>query len=584
MSRPRMPGLVALLYNHNPFYLISACLFVYGLKLLFRSGTSDVLFGRGAVAYIEPWGLLSSLAGVTLLMAITAILIVRLGRVWEDARSLLLIVLLMLLSIAVSMDEIYNLLADRENARQHLLLMFGLGTLFCIAVTEGVVRGCRLQFSPLYRLPLMAFLCLFILWPALLLTELTGFSAKATQWLIVGFPVAAAILTLTLLPAVRRGSGHVQHNGTPWSWPLFPWTPFVFIALAVVFRAYSLTMSYDAAIPGLHYWDTTFGLYQLVPFLMAICVLLLEIGITEAKPRLLNAALWGTPLLLVLAVPKIVPWHRLPGYSEFVADVSEQLAAPVYLSLLLLTAFYAYAWWRNVRLAELGVSVCFAASIVAAPYAIAQRFTIFDLQQANVWSLALPAGLLLAVAVYRRNELIFLVAGSLAAVATVQYLRSVATATEWQIFAALHIGLATLVITAGVFDRMAAAIARELTPAIWLLTTFLGFVLLHKLSVSVVTLGLYAVVQTVGATIAASLLHSPALVLVAMLHVLMCGLGLAVTGVAGFIQARWPAGTKPVVLAFFSFLLAVLISSLKGGLSRRIRLARLMRQRRSSLN
>lgn len=584
MSRSRMPGFVSLLYNHNPFYLISACLFVYGLKLLFRSGTSDVLFGRGAVAYIEPWGLLSSLAGVTLLMAITAVLIVRLGRVWEDARSLLLIVLLMLLAIAVSMDEIYNLLAERENARRHLLLMFGLGTAFCIAVTEGVIRGCQLRLSPLYRLPLMAFLCLFFLWPALLLRELTGFSPEATQRLIVAFPVVAALLTLTLLPAVRKGSQRVKDNGTPWTWPLFPWTPFVFVALAVVFRAYSLTMSYDAAISGLHYWDTTFGLYQLVPFLMGVCVLLLEIGITEAKPRLQNAVFWGTPLLLLLAVPKIAPWHRMPGYSEFVTDFTQQLAAPVYLSLLLLTVFYAYAWWRHVRLAELGLSVCFSASIVATPHAIAHHFAVMDAAHANAWSLVLPAVLLLAVALYRRNGLVFLVAGSLAAAASVRYLQTMSVAAEWQIFAPLHIGLVTLVLTAICFDRIAGTIAREVTPAAWLLTTFLGFVLLKKMSVSVVALGLYAVVQTVSAVIAAAVLNSPALIMVAMLHVLLCGLGAVITGVLGFVQARWPAGTKPVVLAFASFLLAVLISTLKGGLSRRIRLARLIRQRRSAMD
>ena len=97
MPRSKVPGIVSLIYTQNPFYLISACLFVYGLKLLFRSGDSAMLFQRGAVAYMEPWGLMSSFAAVTVLMAVTAILVVRLGKVWEDARSLVLIVLLMLL-------------------------------------------------------------------------------------------------------------------------------------------------------------------------------------------------------------------------------------------------------------------------------------------------------------------------------------------------------------------------------------------------------------------------------------------------------------------------------------------------------
>ena len=54
MSRPKVPKLLSLIYVHNPFYLISTCLFVYGLKLLFRSGDTSVLFAPGSVSYMEP--------------------------------------------------------------------------------------------------------------------------------------------------------------------------------------------------------------------------------------------------------------------------------------------------------------------------------------------------------------------------------------------------------------------------------------------------------------------------------------------------------------------------------------------------
>ena len=89
MPRSQVPCLVRVLYTHNPFYLISACLFAYGLKLMFRVGDSSVLFNQGSVAYMQPWNLMASLAAVTILMAVTAVLIVRLGKVWEDARLLL---------------------------------------------------------------------------------------------------------------------------------------------------------------------------------------------------------------------------------------------------------------------------------------------------------------------------------------------------------------------------------------------------------------------------------------------------------------------------------------------------------------
>ncbi|MDG1894797.1 MAG: hypothetical protein P8J37_07805 [Fuerstiella sp.] len=221
MSRPKVPKLLSLIYVHNPFYLISTCLFVYGLKLLFRSGDTSVLFAPGSVAYMEPWGLMTSLAGITVLMAVTAILIVRFGKVWEDARSLLLIVLLMLLAISVSFDELITLLSDRDNARGHLIQMFTAGVLFAIGLGEFLIGGLPIRLTTGYRLPLYGFLALFFLWPALLLREMTHFDVQTTRWLIAAFPVMAGVLTLILIPAVRMGATTVTDNGTPWSWPLF---------------------------------------------------------------------------------------------------------------------------------------------------------------------------------------------------------------------------------------------------------------------------------------------------------------------------------------------------------------------------
>ena len=68
------------LYNHNPFYVISAGFLLYGVKLVFRPGE---------VEYVDPWHLLMALSCVTLAMASAAFGIVRFGKVWEDALSLI---------------------------------------------------------------------------------------------------------------------------------------------------------------------------------------------------------------------------------------------------------------------------------------------------------------------------------------------------------------------------------------------------------------------------------------------------------------------------------------------------------------
>ena len=87
------------LYNHNPFYLLSACLVLYGLQTAFQDG--------GSVPE-NAWLLVSTLSGYTLLLAITAYAAVRFGRVWEDARSLALLVIFMFVAISVSLDQICN--------------------------------------------------------------------------------------------------------------------------------------------------------------------------------------------------------------------------------------------------------------------------------------------------------------------------------------------------------------------------------------------------------------------------------------------------------------------------------------------
>ena len=63
------------------------------------------------------------------------------------------------------------------------------------------------------------------------------------MWGLFGFSAGAGLVFLTLLPAVRRGSDYVRANGSPWSWPLYPWALFSILAFAVPGRAFLLCWS-----------------------------------------------------------------------------------------------------------------------------------------------------------------------------------------------------------------------------------------------------------------------------------------------------------------------------------------------------
>jgi hypothetical protein len=217
MSQCRVPWLIRLLYTHNPFYLISACLFVYGLKLLFRTGNAAVLFQRGTVEYMSPTGLMGSLVAVTLLMAATAVLIVRLGKVWEDARSLVLIVLLMLLAISVSLDELLSMASEQEKGLLEIGGMVLSGAAIAVGMVELLIRGLQVRLSWLWRGPLYLLLTLFFGWPLLLLPEIMPFDTAQVRSLIAAFPTVAALISLLLLPGIRQGSASVRDNGTPWT-------------------------------------------------------------------------------------------------------------------------------------------------------------------------------------------------------------------------------------------------------------------------------------------------------------------------------------------------------------------------------
>src|SRR5439155_25672899 len=148
------PPLVRWVCTSNPFYVISAGLFLFGLRLSFGTQTRD----------IDTWALMGGLAGYTLLLAAAALLLVRFAGVWNDVRTVLLLVVLMFLATSVTFDELLAL-----DPRRGTLFNLG-GLAFAVAVTEGLLRGIRLRLPALFRAPYYLVLALFFLYPPALTT------------------------------------------------------------------------------------------------------------------------------------------------------------------------------------------------------------------------------------------------------------------------------------------------------------------------------------------------------------------------------------------------------------------------------
>ena len=224
----------------------------------------------------ETGALMLSLLGYTLLLATTACLLIRLGNVWDDVRTLLLLVVAMFLAISVTFDETLA-----GNPRLGRVLYLG-GLLFAVAVSEGLLRGIRLRLPALFRAPYYLILTLFFLYPV------AAHAADPRP----GQP-GASVDALRLLadggarvpqphPGDPNGDrAYVAKNGSPWRYPLYPWVLFGLLGAAVCGRSFYLCISFHFVGKS----DSIFGPYFLVPFLFAVDLLVARSGRRVAEPR-----------------------------------------------------------------------------------------------------------------------------------------------------------------------------------------------------------------------------------------------------------------------------------------------------------
>lgn len=582
MSRATAKKFIDFLYVHNPFYLISAGLFVYGLKSLLRPGTSPILFQQGSVSYIEPWGLLASLAGITMLMTGTAILIVRLGRVWEDARSLILIVLLMLFAMTVSMDELLNLLADEGNSRQHLALMFAIMAGFSIGTVEILLRGLQLRLPTTYRFPLHLLLLAMIAWPALLIPEISDVTGEQIQKRIAAFSIACGVIIIGLIPAVWQGVKRTGHADCPWTWPLYPWTAFIFLMLAVCLRSYSLTMSFDVLNSSGHYWDTSFGLWQLIPVFVAAIFVLLEISIQENKRRLQAFCMLIAPALLPLAWPWLVPWSSFSGFQSATSSILTDYPSPVYCTLIALILFYARARYKEVAGAQLGLMIMVLLSTAIQPETFRARYQ--SPLQLNLisWPLLAFAAFDLVVSLRQKAAGKIFLNSILMTMIAYQQLKTSVPTSPWATVICLHL-LLTIGMLIGFVDKSDFAnTLKEVSIPAMLLTIVITCLTINRQR-SPIDAAMYFVFMTAIAMAIGRLLNWDAMRIVARFLAAVCGVATLVVAIQSAQQLRLPKGSRQLMLGLLSFVTAVTISLWKAGYGRRWRLRKRLKQRKERL-
>lgn len=433
---PGARGAIRWVCTSNPFYVLSAGMFLAGLWMSFEDPAQAE----------ETWAMMSGLAGYTLLLAATAYLLVRHANVWDDVRTVLLLVVLMFLATSVTFDQVLAQTPERGWA------CFLLGLAFAILVSEGLLRGIRLALPAWFRMPYYLILALFFLYPLALTPLLEEPESEYLMWGLFGFASVGGLVFLTLLPAIRRGPDYVNGNGSPWIWPLYPWVLFGMLACAVPARA--VLLSWSMHLVGAHDFDQLiFGPYFLVPFGLAMAALILEAGMVSNN----RGVQW-----LALAIPMglvgltLVGHRSDPFYQEFLGNFQERLGGtPMYLTLLSCVAFYFYAAARRIPIASEALTAALAALAVVGPNTL--RLGEWSVPQAE--PLLLAAALQLGLGTWQGQSWRCAV-GGLAAVAALT-LPMKADPMLIREGMAFHLVLLVMLLVGATFDDRLARILRN---------------------------------------------------------------------------------------------------------------------------
>jgi hypothetical protein len=400
-------------------------------------------FGAGGPAAYT-WALAMSLAGYTLLLATTACILIRVGRLWDDLRSLLVLVVMMFLAIAMSCDD-----TMAANPSKGALGYLG-GFLFAVVVTEGVLQTIKLRLPAWYRLSYYVILGLVFLYPIVLSPLLGDPENPSLQWALFGFAPMAGLAVASLVPAARRGRAYLEKNGSPWRWPLYPWTLFVVLVGGLSVRCSSLCVSF-------HYVNgsrTIFGPYFLVPIGLAVSLVWLELGIVSGRRRVMISA---SALPLGLALLAATGHPHEPVYRHFLGMFLNTLGvSPFCLSLVAAIVFLAYATARRVPMAFELMAAGLAALAVVDPLTV----DLSGLVSPHAATMGL-AGLVLATSAWRRHD------SRRAALAAGCFVVGFTRAAQglwpaldpWPI--GLHLSVAAVLSVGGIFDDVPGRLARR---------------------------------------------------------------------------------------------------------------------------
>ncbi|MCA9140771.1 MAG: hypothetical protein KDB00_28555 [Planctomycetales bacterium] len=327
---PTQTSVARFLYNQNPFYLISCLLVIYGCQNLAIS--SGNLLDKSIT-------MVGGIAAYTILMAVVCIAVVRLAKVWDDARSIFIVVVISLIAVTTGFDELC--IGNRSMATA----MASFAAAFVLTVTETVLWACRIRLGFWYRATYYAHFAILLGFPLALGRAVATRNDPLANWGSVLFSMAVAAGALLLIPALRRGPDSVKGNGTPWSWPLYPISAFVVMLVLAGIRSHAIWMSF-----GFYGTAGKFEPFLLLPLLAAVLILIVETGLGRGNQVLQRFSLVATPVLLLCAITgNGATWLPIGG------DLRTYFGSSLTVALGFVFSVYLWMTIRGVQYAAFGL-------------------------------------------------------------------------------------------------------------------------------------------------------------------------------------------------------------------------------------
>jgi len=322
-----------LLSTPNPFYVLSAALVLFGIRMSLPASPS---FHQAVIIF-------GILALYTLLLTACTMAVTRILHVWDDARSLLLIHPVMFFAFSSLFDD---LLIVRPFDGQLILLS---GAIFSIGLSEVVLRILQIKFRLGYRGIYYLFLITLFAYPCILGAFTRDFDHKVHRQVALSlFIPIMATLFLLIIPAIHRGRDYAEDNGTPYRFPLFPMSLFALLLPLVAFRAYWLALAFGPGIRN----SVCLEPMAFVPLVFVAGFLFIELGVVTKNKAFEWISLGVGPACLFLY--SLEP----PEYSDLTFDIwAPTLTQTIRLSLL----YYSWARVRGVTGSHIFVLLLLAA-------------------------------------------------------------------------------------------------------------------------------------------------------------------------------------------------------------------------------